>query len=228
MELSIDTSTRYASVALSTQGEALTELTWRSQHNHSVELTPAIRELTHRAGVDMHDLEAIFVARGPGGFSALRVGISTAKSLALALEIPLVSVPTLDIEAEPYLGLGLPVRAVIEAGKNRLYIGRYAEPLENAPPEYDVVGYDQIASDIQATALFCGEGVRAIAGIIQEHLGERAQVADVPPPTRGAGLLAHLGYRRWQAGNTDQPATLQPIYLRSTQINLAQRTWRKS
>ena len=226
MELSIDTSTRYASVALSDQGEAIAELTWHSQRNHSVELTPAVRELTSRAGLQMNELEAVFVARGPGGFSALRVGISTAK--ALALDIPLISVGTFDIEAEPYLRLSIPVCAVIEAGKSRFYLGSYAQTPENAPPVYDVVARDQIASHIRANTLFCGEGVHAIAGIIRERLGDSVQIADVPPPTRRAGLLAHLAYRRWQAGHTDDPATLQPLYLRSPQVNEAHQKWRRS
>jgi len=79
MELAIDTSTRYASVALSQQGEAFAELTWRSDRNHSVELVPAIRELQTKSNTEMYQLEAIFIAQGPGGFSALRVGMSTAK-----------------------------------------------------------------------------------------------------------------------------------------------------
>ena len=228
MELSIDTSTRYASVALSGQGEAIAELTWHSQQNHSVELAPTVRELARRAGFQMNELEAVFVARGPGGFSALRVGISTAKALALALDIPLVSVGTLDIEAEPYLRLGIPVCAVIEAGKSRFYFGRYSQPTENAPPVYDVVARDEIASHIHADTLYCGEGVHAIAGIIRERLGDSAQVADVPPPTRRAGLLAHLGYRRWQDGHADNPATLQPLYLRSAQVKTAHQKWRRS
>jgi len=104
MELSIDTSTRYASVAISREGETIAELTWRSERNHSVELVPAIREVIARVGIETRDLNAIFIAKGPGGFSALRVGMSTAKAMAVSLEIPLVAVGTLDVEVAPYLG----------------------------------------------------------------------------------------------------------------------------
>ena len=225
MELSIDSSTRYASVGLSRQGESVSELTWRSERNHSVELAPTIREMMGRARARMDQLEAVFVARGPGAFSALRVGMSTAKGLAMALGVPLVSVSTLDIEAQPYLGLGMTVRAVIEAGRDRLYLGRYHETLEKAGPEYEVTSYDEAVSDIESATLFCGEGVRAIAGLLRERPGGKALVADVPPPTRRASVLTNLAYRRWQAGDTDDPAALQPMYLRSSQINLARRTW---
>ena len=101
------------------------ELSWRSDRNHSVELVPAIREVMSWRRVKMADLDAVFVARGPGGFSALRVGMSTAKTMADALDVPLVSVPTLDIEARPYLGLGRRVCAVMPAGRERVYFADY-------------------------------------------------------------------------------------------------------
>ena len=75
MELSIDTATRYAAVAISSKGEMVMELAWRSERNHSVELVPAIRRLMDQAGVAMGDIDGILVARGPGGFSALRVTV---------------------------------------------------------------------------------------------------------------------------------------------------------
>ena len=95
MELSIDTSTRYASIGLSSGGESVVELTWRSDRNHSVELIPSIQMLLKRVGIALRDLEAIYIASGPGGFSALRVGMSAAKAMAMSLDIPL------DISGHP-------------------------------------------------------------------------------------------------------------------------------
>ena len=126
MELAIDTSTRFASIGLSDQGESVIELTWRSERNHSVELIPSIRELLKRASIGVEDLNAIYIASGPGGFSALRVGMSAAKAMAVSLDIPLIAVGTLDIEAQPYLGLGSPVCALVGAGRRRLYIRRFS------------------------------------------------------------------------------------------------------
>ena len=125
MELCIDTSTRYASVAVSMDGAIAAQLSWRSARNHSVELVEALRLVMERSRVAMDDLDAVFVARGPGGFSALRVGISFAKSLAMATGAPLVGVGTLDAEALPYLESGRPVCAAIEAGRRALYVGLY-------------------------------------------------------------------------------------------------------
>ncbi len=221
MELSIDTSTRYASVALSRSGECVAELTWRSERNHSVELAPTIRTLMGRGGITMGDVQAVFVAAGPGAFSALRVGMSLAKTLASALDVPLVSVGTLDVEAQPYLGLGVPVVTVISAGGDRLYVGRHGH---STPPRYVVVPAEQVAVGVESTTLFCGEGLRAVAKTLERRLGGLALMADVPPPTRRASVLAEMAYQRLQAGEVDDAATLQPIYLRSAQIANARQT----
>ena len=223
MELSIDTSTRYASAAVSRRGECVAELTWRSERNHSVELVPAIRELMSRGGIDVTQIDALFVAGGPGGFSALRVGVSTAKALAMGLKAPLVSVGTLEIEAHPYLGLGVPVCAVIEAGRDRLYVASYGA-LGSSAPEYGVSTYEELASSMRDGVVLCGEGASAAADALRQHAGRAAAIA-MTPPTRRASTLARLGFERWRSGADDDPASFEPMYLRSSQVDTAQRTW---
>ena len=222
MELSIDTSTTCAAVGLSDKGEFVSEHRWRSRQNHCVELVPAIRELMRRAGVDMGGLEAVFVARGPGGFSALRVGMSAAKALSAALDVPLVAVNTLDVEAAPYLPLGSPVATVIPAGRNRLYLGSYAATPDSGPPSYEVIQSDELARLLSPGAVVCGE---AAADCAQAAETAGARVAAASPPTRGAAALAWLAYARLVRGCSDDRAALQPLYLRSAQVEMARRTW---
>ena len=197
-------------------------MAWRSQQNHSVELVPAIIALMDRAGARRSQLDAVFVAVGPGGFSALRVGISTAKAMAVALDVPVVSVGTLDIEARPYLGLDLPVRALIEAGKERVYQGRYEAG--GSKPSYGVVAVDALGSDGES-ALYCGEAVSGLASVLSERLGRGARIVDVPPPTRSLSVLVELAYDKLDRGEVADRETLQPVYLRSAQVNVANRTW---
>ena len=126
MELAIDTSTRHATVGLSLQGNTTAELAWRSERNHSVELVPAIQRLLAHARTEMDELTAIYLAIGPGAFSALRVGMSTAIGMAMAREIDLVAIGTLEVEAFPYLRLGSEIRAIVGAGRGRLICGNPA------------------------------------------------------------------------------------------------------
>ena len=223
MELAIDTSTRFASIGLSSEGESVIELTWRSDRNHSVELVPNVRRLLKRVGIGVADLEAIYIAAGPGGFSALRVGMSAAKAMAVSLDIPLVAVGTLDIEAQPYLGLGSPVCALIGAGRRRVYLGDFSDA---AHPTYKVVEHDDLLSAVSSDALFCGEGVPQVADLIRGRIGAGVKIANMLPPTRRAGVLASLGYRLLQEGAAADAMSLEPLYLRSSQVNTANRTWR--
>ena len=222
MELAIDTSTRYASVAVAEGGAVIAELTWRSGRNHSVELAPAIRRIMALAGAKMDSLTAVYVASGPGGFSALRVGMSTAKAMSAAVGVPLVAVPTLDVEAEPYLGLGMPVHAVMTAGRTRRYLGKF---LEGSRPEYGVIEDEDLASQTTEKTVFCGEGLADVKEILTARLGNRAVLAGEEPPTRRPGSLAALAYTRLQRGDTADVESLQPLYLRSAQIEAAQRAW---
>ena len=223
MELAIDTSTRFASIGLSSEGALVIELTWRSDRNHSVELVPNVRRLLKRVGIRVADLEAIYIASGPGGFSALRVGMSAAKAMAVSLDIPLVAVGTLDIEAQPYLGLGSPVCALIGAGRRRVYLGDFSDAVH---PAYNVVEHSELLSVVSSDALFCGEGVPQVADLIRGSLGAGAKIADVSPPTRRAGVMAWIGYRLLQERSTADAMSLEPLYLRSSQVNTANRTWR--
>lgn len=222
MELAIDTSTRFASVGLSRQGESIAELTWRSERNHSVELVPAVKTLLERAGSGVNRIEAIYIAAGPGGFSALRVGMSAAKAMAVSLDVPLVAVGTLDVEAQPYLGLQRPICALIGAGRGRLYIGNF---VDEAQPTYSVIEHGALGAAASADALFCGEGAAASADLIRAEFGDDAAIAAVAPPTRRAGVMAAMGYDALQRGHTADVNSLEPIYLRSSQIAAANRTW---
>ncbi len=220
VELTLDTSTRYASVAVSREGQVAAELSWRSERNHSVELVPAIHRAAEQASASLDEVSAVFVALGPGGFSALRVGVSMAKAFAAARGAPLVGVCTLDVEAEPYLAAGLPVCAVIGAGRSKAYTALYGAGRDAG---YRVQSHEELAMGLNAKTLFCGEGLSDTASLIRERAGSLAALADVPPPTRRPSVLARLGYDRLRNGSIDDPETLEPMYMRAAQIASANR-----
>ena len=220
MELVLDTSTRYASVAVSREGMIVAELSWHSERNHSVELVPAIRRVAEQASMTLDDAEAVIVAQGPGGFSALRVGISMAKAFAMARGIPLVGVNTLDAEARPFLGMDLPVCAVVGAGRAKVYAAHYAGGSSSG---YRVQSHEELAAGITRETLLCGEGLPDVRALVEERAGDLAILAGTPPPTRRPAVLAQLGYERLLSGGAQSPESLEPIYMRAAQIAAAQR-----
>ena len=223
MELQIDTSTRYASVGLSVEGRSLIEIAWRSERNHSVELAPAINRALDQVGAKIADLNAVFSVSGPGAFSALRVGMSTAKAIASTREIPLVTVGTLDVEVQPFRTLGFPICAIASAGRNRLYVGR----TENATGEVEaeVEGLDEFVKNTSAGVIYCGEAVFDVADQIVAQVGPNAMLHRGIPPTRSASTVAYMGYEKLQQGETVDPGVAEPVYLRSSQIASAARRW---
>ena len=220
MELAIDTSTRYASIALARQGQVVWEESWHSEQNHTAELMPAVEGLLKKAHASVKDLTGIAVAQGPGHFSALRVGLSLAKGLAAGLGVPIVGVNTLLVEAFPYLGLGMTIYALLDAGRGDVAWAAFPEGQETLQdPEVRVTDLEALWGHITPPALLCGEGISQRLEELKAHQQAGVLLAATPPPTRRAGVLASLGSRRLLQGHADDLATLQPIYLRGPSIS---------
>ena len=116
MYLVIDTSTYNGAVGL-WRGDGLARTTaWSTRNNHTAELMPAVQGLLDAEQAAPADLTGVIVARGPGGFSALRAGLAVAKGLAFAVSAPLAGVSTLEATAYAFRGAGLPVCPLISGG----------------------------------------------------------------------------------------------------------------
>lgn len=226
MQLLIDTSTRYAAVGLAVDGEIIAQTAWLSQQNHSVELIPAIQRLMESRDIEVADLSAVFAARGPGAFSALRVGLSTAKALAITADLPLVSIGTLELELHPYRGLGRPAWAVIDAGRDMLYVGRSEGAPSGAAVEgYEVMTLDELSDSIPEGTLLCGEAAGTRREWVRGELKGRVVAAPATLPSRHPGALARLANERLRRGDVDDADMLQPIYIRGSQFEVAHRRW---
>ena len=221
MELAIDTSTEVAGIALSERGVAIEERIWNAGRNHTVELMPGVATLLERNGVSASDLQAIFVATGPGGFTAVRVGISAAKGLALASGATLVGVGTMWIEAIPFAGRGLPVRPIMDAGRDELSVGRFANTddglAEVAPPA--LLTPDALIAETSEATLFCGQHLAAIREQLAEALGGLARFPGPAEGWRRPSALCVLGWERLQRGEEVGDASAAPIYARPPAIS---------
>ncbi len=223
MELAIDTATEIASIALSSEGKVEAEMSWPSGQNHTVELIPNLIHLLRQAKIEPEGqwrgkIHAIIVSKGPGSFNGLRVGVSTAKGLAFALDIPLVGIGTLEVEAFPYAETGLPICPLQEAGRSEIATALYQmqdSEWQKIVSEH-ITTVDALCPHIVSRTLFCGRFSPSTAKRIAENLGERAVI--LPGTLRRAGFLAELGWKRLERGERDDVATVQPLYLRRPAI----------
>lgn len=220
MLLALDTSTRYASVALADEDRIVASRTWHSKINHTAELMPAVAHLMESRGLTAGQLDGVAVALGPGGFSALRVGISAAKGLALVAKKPMVGVGTLDLEAYPYLESGIPVFALVEAGRQECASAFYGpDGIRLREDRVCTAGelVTEVIDNLSGAAIFCGEGVTGWKNEIAEALGDRAQIV-WPVPVSRVWALAAIAREKLLSGETSDIATLQPEYLRMPSI----------
>lgn len=223
MLIAIDTSTDTASLALGTEGRILVELTWHCGQNHSTQLLPNLVHLLNQAKLSLSSASSIIVAKGPGSYNGLRVGLSTAKGLAYSLGIPIIGISTLEVEAYQHAETGLPVCPIFNAGRDEIATAIYQSKLDKWSRLMieQITTVDALCSQITTKTVFCGEFVPTIAARLKDTLKEKTVI--LPPTTnwRRAGFLAELGLKRFQADDYDDPATLQPLYLRRPTITQA-------
>ncbi len=223
MLLAIDTATRMAGLALydHVSNWILGEETWHSVNNHTVELMPRLAHLLKQQGISPADLTGLAVSLGPGSFTGLRIGLGVSKGLALARKLPLVGIPTLDVVAQAHMSQQLPIWAVLEAGRGRFCVGQYACRSGNwhRRGAYQLATMEAICDQIKEPSLICGEIRAPDAALIRRKLGPSVTVASPAASLRRAAYLAELGWKRLARGDTDDAATLAPIYLQNPQIN---------
>jgi len=224
VELAIDTATDTASVAISREGKPLAEISWLAGQNHTVNLMPNALHLFKLIGKELNKIDAVFVSLGPGSYNGLRAGLSAAKGLALSLDIRLIGIGTLEIEAYPYADAGLPICVIHNIGRGEIASATYR--MSNAGwqkvIEEHITTLDALCKTIDTKTIICGQFAAFPANqldpaqLIAERLGDTAVIRETT--LRRAGVLAELGWRRLERGEGDDIATLQPLYLRRPAI----------
>ena len=220
MYLVIDTATKILGLALVDSSGLVGELTWRTNQNHTAELIPSLRYLLKKAAIELHDLQGIVVARGPGSFTGLRVGMATAKGLAISTGVPLVGISTLEAWAYPYAATDLAVCPILEAGRGKLAAALFKWAgglIDRVMPEH-ITSLDDLCPRVREPTIFCGQVSPDVAARLKELLGPRALVVEAEHPDPRPLYLGQLGLQRIEAGQADDPATLEPLYLRRPSI----------
>ena len=220
MQLTIDTSTQNVSIAISNDGEVLAEHKWHSHMNHTVEVLPNIIQLLQENNGDIHSIDSIAIARGPGSFNGLRVGMSMAKGLSLSLNIPLVGISTLMAEAFAHANSPLPLCPIHNAGREEIATALYQmqEGVWQQLTEEHITTIEKLHSETPEETIFCGEFNLTIEAELKKEFGEQVLISHIQDQMCRASLIAKLGWQRLNKGDYDNPTTLQPLYLRRPPI----------
>jgi len=223
--LGIEAATPVAAVAVVTTGKIMAERMVNNRRTHSVNLLPMIRDVIADAGLSKEDLGGIAVSVGPGSFTGLRIGMSTAKTLAQVLGLPLAGVPSLEALAYPLSGQTGLICPVLNARKGELYAALFlnkGREQKTLLPAF-ATGAEKLAGLLLAydqEVTFLGDGVPEYADSLKELMGGRARFAPECASFPRGAAVAELGLRRLQSGVKNDPLTLLPNYVRQSEAEI--------
>lgn len=200
--LAIDTSTEQAGIALAARNGAFIR-SWPASRAQTTTVLPEIDRMIHEAGMQPLDISGLVVAVGPGTFTGLRVGLAIAKGIVAARGVPLVGIPTLDIVFAQHPDEE--IIAVLPAGRGRVVWQERGESTVNAsmPELIEAVGDRRLVGELTPD---------------QEAILRESNV-EITVEHRNPLALLELGEQRLQAGEVDDPVTLEPIYLHGVTVN---------
>jgi tRNA threonylcarbamoyladenosine biosynthesis protein TsaB len=227
--LGIETSTRRVGVVLASEEGMLARVELgghadRGPPRHAERLVPAIQYCCEQIATTLDHVSAVAVGIGPGMFTGLRVGVTTAKVLAQTLRVPMIPMPSLDLLAYPLRhSRGLVVPA-IDARRNEIYYALYLTVpggVQRASG-YEVGSPDDLAAELEARSeesLLCGDGALRFASIFEDVKGtELAGPAHAAP---SLAALSELAIARYQREEFCAPDDVSPLYLRKSDAELA-------
>lgn len=225
--LGIDSSGLVAGIAVLDGEEMLAEYNVNYKKTHSQTLLPMLDEVRKMIDLNMEEIDAIAVAAGPGSFTGLRIGSATAKGLGLALDKPLVEVPTLEGLAYNYCGTSKWVCPLIDARRNQVYTGIYefvGDELKIVKDQ-EAIEIDKIIDVINLLneqnpgreVVFLGDGVPVYKEKIIAQVKIPFSFATPGNNKQRAASIAALGAVYLAQGKTVSARDHQPEYLRQSQ-----------
>ena len=232
--LAIDSSGLTASVAIVEEEVTIAEYTVNYKKTHSQTLLPMIDEMVKMTETDLDTIDAIAVAGGPGSFTGLRIGSATAKGLGLALDKPLIHIPTVDGLAYNVYGCEDLICPIMDARRNQVYTGMYtfswkAGEKENQclrEPVFQVMKM-QMAISVEELirrlnnygrrVVFVGDGVPVYKNVLAEGLKVPYTFAPAYMNRQRAAVVGTLGIKYYKAGKIETAMEHQPEYLRVSQ-----------
>ena len=220
--LVLDSSGLVASVALIEDDRLIAEYTTGNKLTHSQTLLPMLNEVIKRTSFEMEDIDAIAVAKGPGSFTGLRIGAATAKGLGLALNKPIVPVPTVDGLAYQLFGTSKIICPMMDARRKQVYTGFYRfeggemKVLKEQCAQSVEDTLDQLR-EYNESVIFLGDGVPVYHDEIMEKMGESAIFAPAHANRQRAAAVGALAQVYFAHGIYESADEFVPDYLRKSQ-----------
>lgn len=225
--LALDSSGLVASVAVIEDDNLIAEYTMNHKKTHSQTLMPMMDEIRQMTELDLSTIDAIAIAAGPGSFTGLRIGSATAKGLGLALDKPIIPVPTVEALAFNLYGTDKLVCPLMDARRNQVYTGLY-EFEKTESDEYTLLPLvEQCAVDIheilniidtfEREVIFLGDGVSVFADRIKEALHVPYTFAPASCNRQRAACVGTYGMQLYAKGVCETAAEHAPDYLRLSQ-----------
>ena len=218
--ISIETSTDVCSVALHNNGKLLKELILHEPRAHAAKLAPLIDEIFKSQRLALSDLQAVAVSSGPGSYTGLRIGTSTAKGICFALNIPLIAIPTLELLAfavKPHTESDL-LCPMIDARRMEVYCGVYNNKHELLHPIKAIEVNEHTFSELlkDRKMLFFGNGASKAVAVLNNP---NAMLVDNIIPS--ASLLGQLAEKKFQQGLFENLVEFAPFYLKEFEAKKA-------
>lgn len=228
--LAIDTSTMLGSVAL-TQGENLiAEEQLGVETTHSERLTYSIEHLLKLAGWSINDLDGVSVAIGPGSFTGLRIGLATAKGIAIGIKKPIFGFSSLLVLAYNGLVSEMTVVPVIDARRKEVYAAAFRFKQVKGKRLKPNVILDETVIDpillckilvkIQGKLLLTGDGIKTYEKEFRKHIGKKAYIMPDKMVYPRASSLGVMAYEKLKKGEGDDISALAPNYIRRSDAEI--------
>jgi len=180
--LAIDAAGHTCSVALWRKGGIAAEERRAMSHGQAAELLPMVERVMQAGGLDLRQVAQVAVSVGPGGFTGLRIGLATARGLALAIGCPVTGISSFQATAAAILAAEIPqgdILVVLDSRRVEPYLARLGPDLAfRQPPK--LLDAAEIAAACRAPglALCCGDGLDALAGALPAEISRRAGAGD--------------------------------------------------
>jgi tRNA threonylcarbamoyladenosine biosynthesis protein TsaB len=220
--LNLENSGMCGSIALTAPGLCLAEYSLTSKKTHSKRLLSSIEFILRESELDWPDIDAIAVSLGPGSFTGLRIGMTTAKGLVMATGGKLIGIQSLEALASQIKHSDKLICPIVDARKMEVYTAlyRYDHEKLQAVSSQMAIKPEDMAAKIHEPVVFIGDGGVLYKDILSDKLGDLACFADPESYFPRAAVIGRLALAKWQTGDFLDPVSAVPTYVRASDAEI--------